>query len=99
MVPYCGQTVKKILYASKEHIYCLFIFEKFSFNLLDTYGEGEYILLLQIFHNTFLIINFIYFAIFLIPKGKTMSVLTVNFYPSRVIFCTVSKGFSPVVLW
>lgn len=58
---HCGQTVLGI---SKEHIYCSFVFEKLSLNLLNTYGEHEYILLLQMFHNTFPIKNCIYFAVY-----------------------------------
>lgn len=55
------------LYVSKEHIY-LFVFERFSLNLLNTPGGHEFILLFQIFQNRFPIINFIYFATFLIPS-------------------------------
>lgn len=81
----------KKIYMPAKDIYCLFVFERFSLNLLKAYDEHECILLLQIFQNTFSVTNFIYFATFLIPKGKTVTVLTVNFRPAMDVCCAVSK--------
>lgn len=35
-----------------------------------------------------------YFAVFLIPEGKTVSLSSVNFCPTIVTLCTVSRRFS-----
>lgn len=72
MLSHCGQTILKNVYFTKEY---LFVLERFFLDFLNTYGEHEDILLLQIFQNTFPTVNFIYFATFLIPKVKTVSIL------------------------